>query len=74
VNPAAGPKPLGKVVFDGLGRNIRQGNLSEYRAQEFHSIQILLVISFAPERRLGTPLQEPARPLHERQMFAVQDS
>jgi hypothetical protein len=58
------------MILDRLCSNVRQGNFAEHRAEEFHRIQILLMVSGTPEWRLGTALQEPVRPLAKRQLFA----
>jgi hypothetical protein len=69
LNPATRPKPFRQVVFDCLRGEVRKRNLTKDRSEEFHRVQILLVISLAPERGLGA-LQEPVRPLPKRQQLA----
>jgi hypothetical protein len=52
MNPPSLLQACCKVVFDRLGRDVRQRKASERRAEELQGVGILLMRAFAAKRRL----------------------
>src|ERR1700722_890616 len=62
-----------QIVLYRFGSDLRQRELSEYRAEKLQRIHILLMIANASEWRFRTPLQKPIGPLIECELLAGQD-